>query len=173
MSLRARLEATIDRLVAALVADHEREGRTDRPMPGKPASSTAIAKYEKHLGRALPPSYRAFLTMHDGYRGLVWPGDMLAIRDVMPGGARDADISRWKATCDVSRGIVIAQLGEPNDYTYLDPDKPSRGTELTVVKYSASYTSEFADLVAYFEHVVSVAQVTLPPPRKPTRRASR
>jgi len=36
-------------------------------IPNPAASATAIARAEERLGRALPPSYRAFLALHDGW----------------------------------------------------------------------------------------------------------
>jgi len=36
-------------------------------IPNPAASETAIARAESRLGRALPPSYRAFLALHDGW----------------------------------------------------------------------------------------------------------
>ncbi|HYP90223.1 MAG TPA: SMI1/KNR4 family protein [Polyangiaceae bacterium] len=36
-------------------------------IPNPAASETAISRAEARLGRALPPSYRAFLTLHDGW----------------------------------------------------------------------------------------------------------
>ncbi len=36
-------------------------------IPNPAASEVAIARAEERLGRALPPSYRAFLRLHDGW----------------------------------------------------------------------------------------------------------
>jgi len=168
--LRTRLKESIARLVAALIKDHEREGLTKLPKPRPPASDKDIEKYENHLQLKLPPSYREFLKLHNGYEGLAWPGDMLSIQDVMPGGQWYDAIQHWKQTCarygggEVLSGIVVAQQGEPNDYVYLDPQRPSRGKELTVVKFSPSYSGEYADLVEYFEYLISVLDIELPPP---------
>ncbi len=38
------------------------------PAPAGPATEAGLRDLEAHCGRALPPDYRAFLELHDGWR---------------------------------------------------------------------------------------------------------
>jgi len=82
---------------------------------------------------------------------------MLSSRDIQPEGKFHQDIVEWKkdtAECgsgDVLDGLVIANLGSPNNWVYLDPNKPSGEAELTVVLWDPEFTSEFKDLIEFFE----------------------
>jgi hypothetical protein len=104
------------------------------PRPGPPASEEQIALYEKHLGRPLPPSYRAFLSLHDGYQALAYPGDMLSIEDVMP------EANGMTASCPgrrprpstgrpSDRRDSYCQHGPANNWAYLDPKRVSAKTK--------------------------------------------
>jgi hypothetical protein len=48
---------------------------------GPPATRKQIAKVEKMLGKPLPPSYRAFLELHNGWSGFDGDGKLLAVED--------------------------------------------------------------------------------------------
>ena len=66
-----RLLADYAHVNAAVTTEHGET--TSRPQP--PASKRAIDAYERELGVALPPSYRAFLRCHDGWQhfwGAMW-----------------------------------------------------------------------------------------------------
>src|SRR5690349_4780553 len=112
--LRSRVADVVARLTAAIVARAARRGVAPPPLrPGPPAAPGQLATLERALGRELPPSYRAFLELHDGHRGLAGPGDLLATSEVLPGGAWHARIRRWRQACldadldDVRDAIVV------------------------------------------------------------------
>lgn len=157
-SMQPRLEEVISRLVHAIRTVAE-AGHFEQinPQPRSPASPAAVDAYERFLGRRLPESYRTFLLMHDGYDWLAYPGHMLSISDVMPGSETYDRIIDWKkmttdyGSGEVLDGIVIAPLGEPNDWVYLDPNKPSAENELTVVAHYPDDSHEFSDLIDFFE----------------------
>src|SRR5262245_4865178 len=87
----------VSRLAKAVTDFAKQEGDLDYlPVPHPPASAKLIADYEKYLGVKLPASYRAFLELHNGYDWLAYPGHMLSIEDVMPGGKYYDDILEWK-----------------------------------------------------------------------------
>ena len=62
------MKKEIERLIGELVATwHEdADDPDDEPTLRPPASAEQIAELEAHLGFSLPPSYRAFLEMHNG-----------------------------------------------------------------------------------------------------------
>jgi cell wall assembly regulator SMI1 len=51
----------------------------DRSTPYPPASEREIAAHEKRLRFALPPSYRAFLTIHNGWRNFSYDWSILGV----------------------------------------------------------------------------------------------
>lgn len=158
---RQALIASIARLKQALADYREREGFEDRvPAPRPPADEAEIVAYERHLGIRLPESYRIFLQLHDGYDWLAYPGHMLSIRSVMPGGEWYEDICEWKrdtveyGSGEVLDGIVIATVDEATNWKlYLDPNRPSRQGELTVVEWTPNESYEYADLIEFFDEL--------------------
>jgi len=130
-----------------------------------PASEDEIVRYETYLGRPLPPSYRAFLSLHNGYRGLAYPGDMLSIDDVMPGGTWYDRISKWKKTSakygstEVIDAVVIANLGQPNNWAYLDPKRVSAKTkEMKVVEWEPEDSDEYQNVLKFLEECLETVR---------------
>jgi hypothetical protein len=162
----ASIEQQVDKIVKRLekkVADYVRAKRLNKVLkPYPPASPKAIAAVEKYLGLSLPPSYRAFLELHNGYDCLAYPGHMLPVEAHMPGSEWHDTIVDWKkmtATsggAEVLDGIFIAYLDSPNNWAFLDPNKPRPGGELTVVKWLNADTAEYADVVEFLENRLSL-----------------
>lgn len=129
-----------------------------RPLP--PASSQEISAYERDLGLTLPPTYKAFLELHNGYSGLTIPGSMLSIRSVRPGGEWFEKIKDWKVetarygSAQVLDGIVIASMDGPNQWAYLDPNRPTKNGELIVVSWEPDDSEEFPTLIEFFERLI-------------------
>ena len=105
-------KAEIAEVICRLVPAVERLSRFDDyddviPRARPPAAAAAIEAYEKYLGLRLPPYYRAFLELYDGYEALAFPGrDLLSIESVMPGGAHYDDIAEWKKlSTEVGAGV--------------------------------------------------------------------
>ena len=124
--------------------------------PGPPALASRIEGYERHLGLSLPPYYRAFLELHDGYEALAFPGkDMLSIASVMPGGAAFDDIRDWKAQSEVpdelTNAIVIANSDQPSNFDFLDAGARGDDGELVVVRWTPQGSLRFANFREYLE----------------------
>ena len=126
------------------------------PRPRKPATAQAISSYEQYLGHSLSPSYRAFLSLYDGYEWLAFPGHMLSIEDVVEGGEYAPYIKEWKLGMaevgldEALDGIVIAYLDQPNNWVYLDPSKRAADGELTVVLHvSGTDPDYYSDIVTF------------------------
>lgn len=137
------------------------------PIAHAPAAPGEIESYETWLGVKLPPSYRAFLELHDGYDELAFPGHMISIGDAMPNGYWYPYIQKWKKTTAmfgdgrVIDGIVIANLGQPNNWVYLDPRSPSRDNELTVVLWTPTETVAFQDVIEFLEDCLNQCRLLL------------
>jgi len=131
----------IEALVKALAALNE-EMEPGLQELGGPAAPDAIDALEAAAGFALPPSYRAFLAQHDGWRGF-W-----ADLDFLSCGA--ADRAKYRANIaetldahsDIDPGekipadaLYIAASRDTPSLIYLDPRSRRPDGELDVVRY--------------------------------------
>lgn len=138
------------------------------PKPRPPASAEAISRYEQYLGCELSPSYRAFLSLYDGYDWLAFPGHMLSIRDVLPGGEYAPDIKEWKLGMaevgldEALDGIVIAYLDQPNNWVYLDPNQRAADGEMMVALHvSGADPDYYPNIVEFLRSSVERARLAL------------
>lgn len=138
------------------------------PRPHPPASEAEIEAYETCLGVSLPPSYRAFLSLHNGYDWLAYPRHMLAIQDLMPNGKWHAAMLEWRrvsARCgapEVASAIVIAYMGQANNWVYLDPGcTDARSGECRVVESEPEEVAEYPDLLAFLDECEETIQYGL------------
>jgi SMI1/KNR4 family protein SUKH-1 len=120
-----------------------------------PATAQEIKRYEDYLEMSLPDSYRTFLEIHNGYDWLVYPGHMLSISAVMPGGSWCKKIRDWKkmsadyGSGEVLDGIVIANLGQPNNWAFLDPNTHTGKGEFAIVRWLSGDSSVYQRLVDF------------------------
>lgn len=138
------------------------------PKPHPPASEAEISTYEAYLGVALPPSYRTFLSLYDGYEWLAYPGHILSIQDLMPNGKWHTAMLEWRrvsARCgapEVARGIVIANMGQANNWVYLDAScRDAKTGDYRVVEWEPEETAEYDDLLAFLEECEKTIQYGL------------
>jgi hypothetical protein len=154
----SRVVATLDEAVRAVVAAKKYKYA---PKPHPPATERQIEEYEHFLRRRLPSSYRAFLRLHNGYDWLVIFGHVLPIEELMPGGKQYDYIREWKLDSakygggEVLDAIVIAELGEPSNYVYLDPNKESGPDDLMVVQADPELSVEYPGLVEFFKATIA------------------
>jgi cell wall assembly regulator SMI1 len=167
--MKERVKEVVDQLLVAIEELREREEsyKDLRPAPFPPASKKEIAEYELYLGHPLPPSYKAFLELYNGYKGLTVAGDMLSIRSVMPGGEQYEIIKRWKTLSarygsgEVIDATVIASMGSRNKWIYLDPNRPTSQKELTVIQYEPEDSDEYNDLIEFFKDRIEYCKFNL------------
>ena len=123
------------------------------PKAGTPASPEEIKALEAQFGRSLPDSYRAFLELHNGYDFLAYPGPMLSVQQLQAGSEWDQRIQNWKK--DTARydqpelldALVVGNLGSSNQWVYLDPNRPSKKNELTVVDFDPEQSDDYPSLL--------------------------
>lgn len=169
MSLQSEIQSAIDEVLTELAALKAHRRYDDvLPTPGRPAPGMSIRALEQRIGLLLPPSYKAFLQMHDGYAWLAWPGHMLSIRDASPGGEYWDDIAEWKReTAEagygaVLDGVVIAYLEQPNNWVYLDPNRIASTGEWDVVLHvPGTDPTIYPDIAALLRGCASNARLSL------------
>jgi hypothetical protein len=173
--LHREVGAAVERVRAELVSEAERN-RFPAPkfVAHPPAAQQSIAALEAHHHTILPPTYRAFLELHDGYAGLAGGGDMLSARATLPGGTHHEPVLRWKRMCadygsaEVVDGIVIASSLQPNWWLYIDVNRPRAAGEFTLVYWMGDTTQDLGSLLDYFEFVVMScrADLSVKPPHR-------
>ncbi|HWK66930.1 MAG TPA: SMI1/KNR4 family protein [Rhizobiaceae bacterium] len=78
------------------------------PHPlGEPCSPKQLAFLEKKFGMPLPPSYRAFLELHNGWRDLSGDARLLSVED---------QDSEWVKECLADLAEVYSDLDQENPF---------------------------------------------------------
>ena len=81
---------------------------------GAPAPNELIIELETRLGKKLPPSYRVFLSLYDGWRMVDGAMDLLSIGEMLEG-AREKKISEWQKKALVEQGLFCRPEGAVQD----------------------------------------------------------
>jgi hypothetical protein len=148
MELRSEIKKLVDDYIEAnreysrLVFDQEYSFKL-----GKPCSPKQIAALEEILGKPLPPSYRAFLELHNGFEGFMGNQKLLAVED------QEADwvLAEVENIGDLfeenggdnpfEKGAIPVELGKDAPiYLVLDPSKVRKDGEMDLVEYE--YTNK-------------------------------
>lgn len=130
---------------------------------GPPASPKQIAKLEGILGKSLPPSYRAFLELHNGWSDFDGSAKLLAVEDHGSKWVKE----RLQAFALGFKGIaenpfeigaipVLLGMHEFN-FLVLDPGKVRKNGEMDFVMYDATEVEErFKDFTSYLRDKLEV-----------------
>ena len=119
---------------------------------GPPAPEDKIRRLETLLGRELPPSYRLFLSLHDGWRDWEGDQDILSVDDHEQGPYREL-IERfrrsaweegWPAVLD---GIIIAACLTSNSLLILDTSKIDERGEMEIVNWELQEIARYSDFL--------------------------
>lgn len=163
--------AEVKREYSRLAFDEE-----DRMMLGEPASPSQIAKLERRLGKPLPPSYRAFLELHNGWEHFDGGLNLLSVED------QDSEwVQEWlkmlamafKAVDEENpfetRAIPV-MLGEGDHSSLaLDPHTVRPNGEMDFVKYDfAEVNNRFKDFTSFLRNDLEVERQLLEKEKKGT-----
>jgi len=127
---------------------------------GKPCTAAQLAMAEQDLGQPLPPSYRAFLELHNGWTDFIREAPILAVE------ARHKPWFRRRAKeirCHlkefndppfISFGFLILAHPDVSTVLYLDKTKPTGNGELEVVAHCLRQgeLGRHPSLEGYFRH---------------------
>jgi hypothetical protein len=153
--LRAKMAALLDELDAAFAALEPDKKR--RPKRRKGATTAALTALGKQLRRALPPSYRAFLSACDGYRERDPVVGLFSTSEMKPRSAAQREAAEWKEAdpddAVARRGIVIGQTLDA--HVLLDPNRTQDGELAVVVIDSESQHVTHRDVGAYLTACVA------------------
>lgn len=125
----------------------------DEQKLGDPASTDDLQKLESFLGKSLPPSYKAFLAMHDGWRMFDAATDLLSAKEVVKQTA-SSKLEKWRKIATEVEGIEASSwllIGTSNVSAtkyFLDPTRIHEDGEMAVVEHDKAVESEYVSFLS-------------------------
>ena len=158
--------------------------RFDRARPpklGKPCKPAELAKAEKIIGKPLPPSYKAFFELYNGWADFDGDGKILAVEDHR---------SKWvKERIDTiemlfgeidkqspfEKGAIPVMLGESiENFVVLDPGKLRPNGEMSLISYDSTDKEDtFKDFYAFLQDNLKTNQLLLKQVKRSPKRKAR
>jgi hypothetical protein len=148
-----RLDEELDRL---------RGFEVERAL-GAPSRPEQIAAIERVAGFGLPVDYRAFLELHNGWRGFSGENDLLSAEQMTSGAMRDSILETKELQRENSDpaagGFVINASVSGTDIAYIDPSTITAQGSAEVVRWDPRMREykRAPSFIAYLEdHVASL-----------------
>jgi hypothetical protein len=171
---RAAIEELILHIFELNATYEQLIGLKPRQRLGPPAPEAAIAGFEAWLGFSLPPSYRLFLAMHNGWKGFEANLSLLSIEEQKEGETADY-VRSWKAEAWaegqtlIVEGLVIGiELNTAKAWVIDTSHRDDRG-EMEVVNWHGFETQRDPDFLAmlrtkakYMEELVAEKRGQIP-----------
>ncbi len=156
MTLDERIRRAVSEGRKARSAHYAAIDLPDEQELGPPAAEADLRKLEARLGRPLPPSYRAFLSLHDGWRMASGAMDLLSVREMLEGPVA-AGIRKWQDTARragdaaAAEGLVIGLSSVTATRLLLDPRRPDADGEWPVIQHCKGEEGEYPSFLAWLE----------------------
>jgi SMI1/KNR4 family protein SUKH-1 len=134
---------------------------------GEPCSPSQIATLERILGKPLPPSYRAFLELHNGWKKFVGGARLLAVEDQESAWVKkrleDLDTLFFEdeeAENPFKEGVIPVLLGEDErSFLVLDPRTFRQNGEMDFVQFDLTEEERrFEDFTSFLQHKLNLTQ---------------
>jgi hypothetical protein len=130
---------------------------------GPPCSAMDLARLERALGAPLPPSYRAFMELHDGWGGFRGDAKILAVGDREQAWVKDAmgnlnDLfDEFGQGNPIKTGCFVIMVGETSNWSlFLDPSKSGPEGEMEVALFDwARPEKSFVDFGAFLSEEIA------------------
>jgi hypothetical protein len=154
--LPERVSAAVREGIPARSAFYASIELEDDQQLGPPASAELIRKLEQTLQRPLPPSYRAFLALHDGWRMVDGDTDLLSVNELLAG-PRAAKIRAWQKQMLKGgeelpgRGFIIGYSDISQSRIILDPSQISSDGEWRLVQWDKDGESHYDSFIEWLE----------------------
>lgn len=151
-TLRQRIERAVRDGIAARHDYYASIDLPDEQQLGPPASESDLRALEAVLGKALPPSYRTFLELYDGWRMVDGGVDLLSIAEQL--WTRRTEIKDWQkrmleAGDHVAGSALVIGVSRVTPTRYLlDPALVSADGEWRFVQH---HKAEEADLPSFLD----------------------
>jgi cell wall assembly regulator SMI1 len=139
---RKQLESAIAACSAA-IEDYAKvmEMRSDQAL-GPPATAEQLAELEKTLGIALPPSYRNFMLLHNGWKYVLGDTHLLSVQELHDPKVIES-IEKWREltrdgkpkVADAAVVIGASPPGQGHGIIYLDKTTLQPDGEMDIVSF--------------------------------------
>jgi cell wall assembly regulator SMI1 len=156
MDMHQEIEALVERIVAANDEYTKLTGYTPQGQPNGPATAAALASLEQAFGQALPPEYRTFLELHDGWPEYSGEVDILSTSQML-GGPMHERIAELKALMleeedkRAAKGFIIqASIYEPQ-VLYLDIGKKRADGGVDVVFWEHGPEDRYRNFLSFLK----------------------
>ena len=159
------LRALIDELAAVLRRyDILRFDEVQSRELGQPATADELAYLSHLLGFALPPSWRAFLSIHNGWSNFRGTAKILATADYVAPWVRQR-IKDWEDLLegrvnpfgDGRRPVLLGT--EESSFLVVDPATTRPDGEMSFIMYDYLHEEHrFPDLTSYLRHHLLIMQ---------------
>lgn len=157
--LSERIRSAVEQGVSARSKYFHAIDLPDEQVLGGPGDPGAIARIEARMGRRLPPSYRQFLLMFDGWRMVDGGVDLLTAADMVDGETFRL-IQEWQERAgnlgdDVAlRCLVIGTSNVTPTKYLLDPDIVDKSGEWQFVQHHDGVEAVVSSFLAWLEQAV-------------------
>jgi len=134
---------------------------------GKPSSPKQIATLERILGKPMPPSYRAFLELHNGWNKFDGGAKLLAVEDQGSAWVKkrleDLDTLFYEeeeGENPFKEGAIPVLLGEDElNFLVLDPRTVRQNGEMDFIQFDLTEEEErFKDFTSFLEHKLNLTR---------------
>ncbi len=127
---------------------------------GKPCSQKQILTLEKRLGKPLPPSYRAFMELHNGWTNFAADAKLLAVEDHKSEWVEERllDMKELFPEADqddpFEQGSMLVMVGEDSEEVlYVDPSTVRADGEMDFVALDiVEETGRYKDFTSFLEY---------------------
>jgi hypothetical protein len=126
---------------------------------GLPATEEQIAALEQRVGRPLPPSYRTFLSLYNGWRQVDGETDLLSTDEILEGRraerirAWQQDAAKWGDEVG-GHGLVIGFSDISQSRIILDPRNVGEGDEWPLYENYKDEEQEYSSFLEWLEQSV-------------------
>jgi hypothetical protein len=128
----------------------------DEQSLGPPASLQDIEKLEKKCGNALPPSYRTFLVLHDGWIMVDGGCDLLRAGEMISGPVAEKT-RKWQASmvkegqAALASGLVVGFSAISQKRIVLDFGQLDAAGEGRLIQWDSDEFSEYESFIKWLE----------------------
>jgi hypothetical protein len=157
--VNAELESSVEQLFERRAHYHRLKfGTESRQRLGPPADSETLPGLARQWGHPLPPSYVAFLKLHEFWLNFVGDASILAFKERATPAIRKQIQSLANVRKEAHESpdrIFVVVAGECSEYfVFLDPSSRRADGEMDVVEYDLELGElrRHADFAAFLDH---------------------
>jgi hypothetical protein len=136
---------------------------SDEQVLGPPARPELLQRLEHQLAKNLPPSYRQFLVMYDGWRMASGAVDLLSLEEML-GGPRLERVTEWKRE-EMRAGdpfapdaLVVGYSDITPTVFLIDPSDPDENGEWPFIRYHQGPEQVYQSFMEWLESSVQSFQ---------------